>query len=45
MTDTSATLAQAPESPQRLVDMVFRLREYGIIVVLVRSTRPAGCSR
>ena len=35
MTDTSATLAQAPESPQRLVDMVFRLREYGIIVVLV----------
>ena len=35
MTNLDGALAQPTESPQRLVDLVFRLREYGIIAVLV----------
>ena len=35
MTNLDGALEQPSESPQRLVDMVFRLREYGIIVVLI----------
>ena len=35
MTNLDGALVQPSESPQRLVDMVFRLREYGIIVVLI----------
>ena len=35
MSSQDAALVQAGGSPQRLVDMVFRLREYGIIVVLI----------
>ena len=35
MSSPDTALVQTTGSPQRLVDMVFRLREYGIIVVLV----------
>jgi len=35
MTNPDEALVQAAGSPQRLVDLVFRLREYGIIAVLV----------
>ncbi len=35
MSSPDTALVQTTGSPQRLVDMVFRLREYGIIVVLI----------